>query len=74
MLLGLPPLHTMIEAKALAGTNRLNSSEPHEPRVAECGHTNLGWGMEKEPILAMGTDKITPIYSFYKPFTIIFSD
>jgi hypothetical protein len=38
------------------------------------GHAFISWGMKKEPILQMGTDKIILIYVCDKPFMVRFPD
>jgi hypothetical protein len=74
VFLGLPPLHLKIEAEALAGIYRLSCNEQWRLKSLWCGHMNKAQDMMREPILQMGTDKITPRYAFHKPFTVRLPD
>jgi hypothetical protein len=74
VLLGLPPLHVMIETEAQAGTYRLMCNQQWKPKSTNFGHTKQSWDMEHEPILQMGSDMMLPRYAYHKPFTVKFPD
>jgi hypothetical protein len=74
VLLGLPPLHLKIEAEARTGIYRLCCNEEWKPEPLRYGHMSKSRDMMREPILQMGTDKITPRYAFQKPFIVRLPD
>jgi hypothetical protein len=74
VLLGLPPLHVMIEAKAQGGIYRLMCNQQWKPKSTNFGHTKKSQDMEHEPILQMGCDRMLPRYAYHKPFTVKFPD
>jgi hypothetical protein len=59
-LLGLPPLHLQVEAKARIGNYRLHCNNQWKPKSEGFGHAYMTQDMEKEPILQMGSDKMIP--------------
>jgi hypothetical protein len=63
VLLGLPPLHVMIEAEAQAGIYRLMCNQQWKPKFTNFGHTKKSQDMEHEPILQMGSDRMLPRYA-----------
>jgi hypothetical protein len=73
-LLGLPPLHLQVEAEARIGNYRLYCNDQRKPKIEGFGHAHIFRGMEREPILQMRSDKMTPKYVYDKPFTIRISD
>jgi hypothetical protein len=70
VLLGLPPLHVVIEAVAQAGIYRLICNQQWRPRSTNYGHAKKSWDMEQESIHLMGTDRMIPRYVFHKPFKV----
>jgi hypothetical protein len=62
-LLGLPPLHLQVEAKARIGNYRLHCNDQWKPKIEGFGHAHMFRDMEREPILQMGSDKMTPKYA-----------
>jgi ribonuclease HI len=74
VLLGLPPLHVMIEAEAQAGIYRLMCTQQWRPKSTSFGYTKKSWDMEHEPILQMGSHRMRPRYAYHKPFTVKFPD
>jgi hypothetical protein len=70
VLLGLPPLHVVIEAESQAGIYILMCNQQWRPKSTNYGHAKRSRDMEQEPILLMGTDRMTPRYVFHKPFKI----
>jgi hypothetical protein len=62
VLLGLRPLHLKIEAEARAGIYSLSCNEQRKPKPLWYRHTSKSRDMMREPILQMGTDKMTPRY------------
>jgi hypothetical protein len=74
VLLGLPPLHVMIEAEAQAGIYRLMCNQQWKPKSTDFGHTKKSRDMEHEPILQMGSDMMLVRYAYHKPFTVKFPD
>jgi hypothetical protein len=74
VLLGLPHLHLKIAAEAQAGIYRLSCNEQWRPKSLWYGHVSKAQDMMREPILQMGTDKITPKYAFHKPFMVRLPD
>jgi hypothetical protein len=70
VLLGLPPLHVVLEAEAQAGICRLMCNQHWRPRSTSYGHAKKSWDMEQEPILLMGTDRMIPRHIFHKPFKV----
>jgi hypothetical protein len=69
VLLGIPPLHVMIEAEAKAGIYRLMCSQQRKPKFTNFGHARKCWDMEHESLLQIGTDMMIPRYAYHKPFT-----
>jgi hypothetical protein len=45
VLLGLTPLHMMIEAEAQAGIYRLKCNQQWKPKSTNFGHTKKSWDM-----------------------------
>jgi hypothetical protein len=74
VLMGLPPLHVMIEVQAQAGIYRLMCDQQWKPKSTNFGHTKKSQDMEHEPILQMGTDMMIPRYVYHKPFMVKFPD
>jgi hypothetical protein len=74
VLFGLPPLDLQVEAEAKIGNYRLRCNKQWKPKSEGSGHAYMTRDMEKEPILEMGSDKMTPRHGYNKPFTIIFLD
>jgi hypothetical protein len=74
VLLGLPPLHVMIEAEAQAGICRLMCNQQWKPKSTNFGHTKKSRDMEHKSILQTGSDRILPRYVYHKPFTVKFPD
>jgi hypothetical protein len=70
VLLGLPPLHVVIEAEAQAGIYRLMCNQQWRPRSANYGYDKKSRDMEQEPVFLMGTDRMTLRYVFHKPFKV----
>jgi hypothetical protein len=54
VLLGLPPLHVMIETEALAGIYRLMFNQQWKSKSTNFGHTKKSQDMKHELILMMG--------------------
>jgi hypothetical protein len=54
------PLHVTIEAEAQAGIYRLICNQQWRPRSTNYGHAKKSRDMEQEPILLLGTDRMTP--------------
>ena len=63
VLLGLPPLHVMIEADAPVGIYRLMSTQQCRWTSTNFSHAGKSQDMEHEPILQMGNDRMKPIYA-----------
>jgi ribonuclease HI len=59
-----------IEAKAHTGIYRLMCNQQWRPRSTNYGHAKKSRDMEQEPILLMGTDRMTPRYVLHKPFKV----
>jgi hypothetical protein len=74
VLLGLPALHVMIEAKAQAGIYRLMCNQQWKPKSTNFGHTKKSRDMEHKPILQMGTDRMLARHAYHTPFTVKFLD
>jgi hypothetical protein len=74
VLLGIPPLHVMIEAEAQAGIYRLMCNQQWKPKSTNFGHIKKSRDMEHEPILQKGSDRMVPRYAYHKPFTVKFPD
>jgi hypothetical protein len=72
VLLELPPLHLQLEAEAKTGEYRLNCNTQWKPRLDGFGHICIIRNMKKEPILRMGTNKMTMSYAYDKSFTVRF--
>ena len=70
VLLGLTPLHMVIEAEAQAGIYRLMCNQQWTPRSTNYGHAKKARNMEQEAILLMGTDRMIQRYIFHKPFKV----
>jgi hypothetical protein len=70
VLLGLPPLHVVIEAEAQAGIYRLMCNQHWRPTSTNYGQAKTAWDMEQEPILLMGNDRMIPGYVLHKPFKV----
>jgi len=54
-LLGLSPLHVIIEAKAQAVTYKMTRNHQWKPKSTNYGNNETCRDMEHEPILLMGT-------------------
>jgi hypothetical protein len=74
VLLGLPPVHVMIEAEAKAGIYRVMCNQQWKPKSTNFGHTKKSRDMEQKPILQIGSDRMLPRYACHKPFTVKFPD
>jgi hypothetical protein len=74
VLLGLPPLHVIIEVEAQAGIYRLMCNQQWKPKSTNLGYTKKSRDMEHQPILQMGSDRMLPRYAYHKPFTLKFPD
>jgi hypothetical protein len=66
VLLGLPPLHVVIEAEAQAGIYGLVYNQQRRSRSTKYHHTKKSRDMEQEPTLFMGTNRMTPRYVLHK--------
>ena len=60
VMLGLPPLHVVIEAEAQAAEYRLMFNHRWKPYSTNYGHTKKSRDMEHELILLMGAVKKIP--------------
>jgi hypothetical protein len=58
VILGLPPLHLIMEAEAQAGMYRLSCYEQWKSRSTSYRHTSKVWNVMKEPSLQMGTGQM----------------
>jgi hypothetical protein len=74
LLLGHTPLHVTMEAEAQPGIYRLMSNQQWRPRFTNYGHAKKSRDMEQEPILPMGTDRMTPRCVFHKPFKVLLAN
>jgi hypothetical protein len=74
VILGLHPLHVMIEAETQAGIYRLMHNQQWKPKSTNFGHTKISRDMEHEPILQTGSDSMLPRYAYHKPFTVKFPE
>lgn len=63
VLLGLPPLHVMIEMDARVGIYRLMCTQQWRLKFTNFGHVGKSQDMRHEPILQMGNDRMKPIYA-----------
>jgi hypothetical protein len=70
VLLGLPPVHLLVEAEAQVENYRLRCNNQWKPKSEGFGHAYVTRDMKKEPIIQMWTDKIIPRHVYDKPFTI----
>lgn len=61
VLLGLHPLHVMIEPDAPVGIYRLLCTQQWRRTSTNFGHAGKSQDMEHEPILQMGHDRMRPI-------------
>jgi hypothetical protein len=68
VLLGVPPLHVMIEAEAQALICKLMCNQQWKRKSTNFGHTKNSWDMEHEPILQAGSNRKLPRYAYHKPF------
>jgi hypothetical protein len=73
VFLGLPPLHLQMDVEARIGNYRLRCNE-WKPKSEDFGHAYLIRDMDSEPILQMGSDKMTPRHVHEKPFAIRFPE
>jgi ribonuclease HI len=74
VLLGLLPLHVIINVEAQAGIYRLMCNQQWRPRSTNYGQARKSWDREQEPLLLMGTDRMTPRYVFHKPLKVHLSN
>jgi hypothetical protein len=65
ILLGLPPLHVMIEVEAQAGIYKLMCNQQWKPK-SNFGHTKKSQEMEHKPSLQTGSDGMIPRYVYHK--------
>jgi hypothetical protein len=72
VLLGLPPLHVMIEVEVHAGIYRLMYTQQWGPKSTNFGNTKKSWDMQHEPILQRGSERMLLRYAYQKPFTVMF--
>jgi hypothetical protein len=63
VLLGLPPLHVMIEGDAPKGIYRMMCTQQWILTSTNFGYAGKYQDMEHEPILQMGNDWMKPIYA-----------
>ena len=70
VLMGLPPLHVMIQAEAQVGTYRLTCTQQWRPRYTNFSHTKKYQDMEQDPILQMGSHRMLLRYAYQKPFKV----
>jgi hypothetical protein len=70
VLLGLPPLHVMIEVEAQAGIYRLTCTQEWRPNSTNFGHTKKSWDMEHKPIREPGSDRMLLRYAHHTPFMV----
>jgi hypothetical protein len=73
VLLGLPPLHLQMGVEARRGNYKLRCNEQWKPKSEGFGQAYLTRDMESEPILQMGSDKMTLRHVYENP-TIRFPD
>jgi hypothetical protein len=73
-ILGLPPLHVMIEEEAQVGIYRLICIKQWRPKSTNFSNTEKSSGMEHEPILQMGSDRMLPRCAYHMPFMVKFLD
>jgi hypothetical protein len=71
----LSKLQGQLEAEAIAGINRLVQRH-WKPKSEDMGMLYMSRGMQEEPILEKGTDKMIPkrVYEYDIPFTARFPD
>jgi hypothetical protein len=74
VLLGIPPLHVMIETEAQAGIYRLTCAQHWRPESTNFGHTKKSQEMKHEPTLQMESDRMLLRYAYHKLFTVKFPD
>jgi hypothetical protein len=72
-LLEIPPLHLQVQAVTRVGNYILRCNEQWKPIPEGFGHAYMSRDMENEPILQMGSDKMTPRHDD-KTFIIRFPD
>ena len=70
VLLELLSLHMINVVEAKAVIHRLMCNHQQEPKSTNYGPAKKPWNMEHEPILLIGTDKMTIRYAYHKPFKI----
>jgi hypothetical protein len=70
VLLGLLPLHVIIEAEAQTGIYRLLCNHQWRPKSTNYSHAETSQDMDHKPILLMGTDQMIPRYAYHKPFKV----
>jgi hypothetical protein len=73
-LLGLLPIHVMIEAEVQAGMYIIRRRQQCKLNLTNFGHARQSRELEHEPILQMGTDRFVPKYAYHKPITVKFLD
>jgi hypothetical protein len=61
-LLGLSPLHVIIEAKVQAVTYKITCNHQWKPKSTNYGHTETSWDMEHEPIFLTVTQNDAKMY------------
>jgi hypothetical protein len=69
VLLGLPPLHVIIEADAQTGIYRFTCNQQWRPKSTNYGHVETSRDMDHKPIFLMGTDEMIQRYAYHKPFS-----
>jgi hypothetical protein len=74
VLLGLPPLHLLVEAEARIGNYRLRCNDQWKHKSEGFGHAYKNQDMKKEHILQTGYDKMIPRHVYVKTFMIRFPD
>jgi hypothetical protein len=67
-------LHLQVEVEAKVGNYSLHCNKQWKPKSEGFGHTDITQDMESEPILQMGSDKMTQRHVYDKPFTIRLPD
>lgn len=74
VLLGLPPLHVMIEVEAQARIYRVMYHQQLRPKSTNFGHSKKYQDVVQEPILQTGYDRMLMRQVYHKTITVQFPD
>ena len=73
-VLGLLPLHVIVEVEAQAGIYTLTCTKQWRPKSTNSSYAKNSWVMEHKAILHMGSDRMELRHKYHKPFTVKFPD